>query len=134
MAQTLYSNISAGVCCCRQSGVLIVWYSLPTMSMTMRAASALVRTLNRPAVRGVLANSISRSMASLSGGQAVAQLAKELPHKDAVRYEHKNQKFAFKDVDFHAESLECVFVEQVFRPGFIVLSWLPDHFSVQVIE
>jgi acyl-CoA synthetase (AMP-forming)/AMP-acid ligase II len=104
------------------------------MSMTMRAASALVRTLNRPAVRGVLANSISRSMASLSGGQAVAQLAKELPHKDAVRYEHKNQKFAFKDVDFHAESLACGFVEQGFRPGDIVLSWLPDHFSEQVSE
>lgn len=102
------------------------------MSMTMRAASVVVRTLNRPAVRGVLTNSISRSMASLSGGQAVAQLAKELPHKDAVRYEHKNQKFAFKDIDFHAESLACGFVEQGFRPGDIVLSWLPDHFSEQV--
>lgn len=97
----------------------------------MRAASVLVRQLNRPAVRAVLTNG-ARGMASLSGGQTIAQLAKEFPHMDAVRYEHKNQKFALKDVNHFAESLACGFIEQGFQPGDVVLSWLPEHFSEQV--
>lgn len=96
----------------------------------MRAATLFARRISRPTVsRAVLAN---RGMASLSGGQAVSQLAEQFPHMDAVRYDHKNQKFAYKDIDHYAESLACGFAEQGFQPGDIVLSWLPEHFSEQV--
>eukprot|EP00545_Synedropsis_sp_CCMP1620_P003056 CAMPEP_0119013116 /NCGR_PEP_ID=MMETSP1176-20130426/7955_1 /TAXON_ID=265551 /ORGANISM="Synedropsis recta cf, Strain CCMP1620" /LENGTH=281 /DNA_ID=CAMNT_0006966171 /DNA_START=14 /DNA_END=859 /DNA_ORIENTATION=+ len=101
-------------------------------STAMKAATLFARRFSRPAVvsRVVLAN---RGMASMSGGQAVAQLAEQFPHMDAVRYQHKNQKFAYKDVDHYAESLACGFVEQGFQPGDIVLSWLPEHFSEQTM-
>ena len=101
------------------------------MSTMRSAASLLARRLSRPAIRAVMTNG-GRNMASMSGGQTVAQLAKDLPHMDAVRYEHKNQKFAFKDIDHYAEALACGFLEQGFQPGDIVLSWLPEHFSEQV--
>lgn len=96
----------------------------------MRAATLFARRISRPAAsRAFIA---SRGMASLSGGQTVAQLAEQFPHMDAVRYDHKNQKFAYKDVDHYSEALACGFVEQGFQPGDIVLSWLPAHFSEQV--
>mmetsp|Transcript_6401 Transcript_6401/g.5232 ORF Transcript_6401/g.5232 Transcript_6401/m.5232 type:complete len:233 (-) Transcript_6401:3-701(-) len=47
--------------------------------------------------------------------------------------QHKNQKFAYKDVDFNSEAIACGFSEQGFQPGDVVLSWLPDHFSEQTI-
>jgi non-ribosomal peptide synthetase component E (peptide arylation enzyme) len=73
-----------------------------------------------------------RGMASLTGGQKVEELAKQLPFKNAIRYEHKNQKYSFKDINQHSEDLACGFLEQGFQPGDIVLSWLPEHFSEQV--
>jgi acyl-CoA synthetase (AMP-forming)/AMP-acid ligase II len=73
-----------------------------------------------------------RGMASLSGGQRIEELAKKFPYKNAIRYEHKNQKFSFKDIHRHSDDLACGFLEQRFQPGDIVLSWLPEHFSEQV--
>ncbi|KAI2492188.1 ligase [Fragilaria crotonensis] len=97
----------------------------------IRATTAIyVRQLSRTAVRDIVKNG-SRGMASLSGGQMLTQLAKEYPHKDAIRYEHKNQKYTFKDLEYFAESIACGFTEQGFRPGDKVLSWLPLHFSEQ---
>jgi len=52
---------------------------------------------------------------------------------DAVRYEHKNVKWSFKDVNFHSDSLACGLLEQGFQPGDVVLSWLPSHFAEQHI-
>ena len=104
------------------------------MSYAMRATAAVyVRRLSQAAVRDIVKNG-SRGMASLSGGQMLSQLAKESPHKNAIRYEHKNQKYAFKDLEFYAEAIACGFTEHGFRPGDKVLSWLPLHFSEQVSD
>jgi hypothetical protein len=99
--------------------------------MIRATAAVYVRQLSRTAVRDIVKNG-GRGMASLSGGQMLSQLANEFPHMNAVRYEHKNQKYAFKDLEYFAESIACGFTEQGFRPGDKVLSWLPLHFSEQV--
>mmetsp|Transcript_2700 Transcript_2700/g.3196 ORF Transcript_2700/g.3196 Transcript_2700/m.3196 type:complete len:313 (+) Transcript_2700:62-1000(+) len=98
------------------------------MTTNIRAVALLTNHI----LRQVPLRSATRSLASLSGGQAVAKIADEFPHMDAVRFLHKNQKFAFKDVDTNAEEIACGFCEQGFQPGDIVLSWIPNHFSEQV--
>jgi len=99
------------------------------MTTNIRAVALLTNHI----LRQVPLRSATRSLASLSGGQAVAKIADEFPHMDAVRFLHKNQKFAFKDVDTNAEEIACGFCEQGFQPGDIVLSWIPNHFSEQTI-
>jgi len=79
----------------------------------------------------------SRSMASaaapaVSLGNALKNLAEQMPEKDCVRYEHKNVKWSFKHVEYFADCLATGFVEQGLQPGDKVLSWLPAHFSEQV--
>jgi non-ribosomal peptide synthetase component E (peptide arylation enzyme) len=75
---------------------------------------------------------MGRSMASLSGGNALKQLATDLPHMEAVRYEHKNVKWTFHHIDYFADALATGIVETGIAPGDVVLSWLPLHFSEQV--
>lgn len=80
----------------------------------------------------------SRSMASaaapaVSLGNALKNLAEQMPEKDCVRYEHKNVKWSFKHVEYFADCLATGFVEQGLQPGDKVLSWLPAHFSEQHI-
>jgi hypothetical protein len=73
-----------------------------------------------------------RSMATLSGGSILTQLATENPYKDVVRYEFKNRKWNLQHVDFYSEALAIGLLENGLQPGDVVLSWLPSHFSESV--
>lgn len=75
-----------------------------------------------------------RSMASLSAGAKLTEMAKENPYKDVVRYEHKNRKWNLQHVDFYSEALAIGLLENGLQPGDVVLSWLPAHFSESVSE
>jgi len=74
-----------------------------------------------------------RGMASISGGQAIANLADQLPFMDIVRYDHKNVKWTYKHVDHFADAIATGLLEQGFQPGDVILSWLPLHFAEQHI-
>lgn len=73
-----------------------------------------------------------RAFASASAGNQLADLTKENPHVDVVRYEHKNRKWSLNHVDYYSEALAIGFLETGLRPGDAVLSWLPLHFSESV--
>jgi non-ribosomal peptide synthetase component E (peptide arylation enzyme) len=62
----------------------------------------------------------------------LAQIAKENPYKDVVRYEHKNRKWNLHHVDYYSEALAIGLLENGLQPGDVVLSWLPAHFSESV--
>lgn len=68
----------------------------------------------------------------MTAGNALAALAQDNPHKDVLRYKHKNVKWSFKHVDEHSDSLAVGFLEQGLQPGDVVLSWLPTHFAETV--
>lgn len=94
----------------------------------MRAAS-FARRLTRAAL---VPSVMGRSMTSLAGGNALKQLATDMPHMEAVRYEHKNVKWTFHHIDYFADALATGIVETGIAPGDVVLSWLPLHFAEQV--
>ena len=73
-----------------------------------------------------------RSLASASAGNTLQSLAMESPHVEAIRYEHKNEKWTLKHVDYHSDSLAIGLLECGLVPGDVVLSWLPLHFGEQV--
>jgi len=79
------------------------------------------------------ASSSSRPIATLSAGDALAEIAKSFPNMDAVRYEHKNVKWSFKHIDYHSDALANGLLDYGFVPGDRVLSWLPLHFCEQHI-
>jgi len=97
-----------------------------------------LQNLCKPAIGGqrvastVNCRSLSTS-ASLSLGQTIASLAEENPHKDAVRYEHKNIKWSFKHMEYYSDALALGLLETGLIPGDAMLSWLPLHFSEQHI-
>ena len=70
-------------------------------------------------------------MLASSAGQQLAQLADLWPHADAVRYEHKNIKWTFRELNHFAESLSSGLLESGFEPGDAILSWLPSHIAEQ---
>jgi len=72
-----------------------------------------------------------RSMATVSAGHALRNLANQNPHVDVIRYEHKNVKFTMSHVNHFADSLAVGFLSSGLAPGDKVLSWLPLHFSEQ---
>jgi len=72
-------------------------------------------------------------MATVSAGFALQCLAKENPHVDVIRYEHKNIKFTMANVNYFSDALAVGFLDSGLRPGDKVLSWLPLHFSEQHI-
>ena len=74
------------------------------------------------------------ALSTLSGGAQLAQMAKENPYKDVVRYEHKNRKWNLRHVDFYSEALAIGLLENGLQPGDVVLSWLPAHFSESVSD
>mmetsp|Transcript_23490 Transcript_23490/g.32943 ORF Transcript_23490/g.32943 Transcript_23490/m.32943 type:complete len:290 (+) Transcript_23490:29-898(+) len=101
-----------------------------------RAASVIARRLGRTALssRSTVCRSNAtlksvRGMASVSAGNALSALAQENPHKDILRYQHKNMKWSFSHVDKHSDDLAVGFLEQGLQPGDVVLSWLPAHFA-----
>ena len=73
-----------------------------------------------------------RAMATLSAGSALKNLAKESPHVDVIRYEHKNVKWTLNHVNHFADALATGFIDSGLKPGDVVLSWLPLHFAEQV--
>lgn len=95
----------------------------------MRAASLVARRVTRASL---VPSVMGRSMASLAGGNALKQLATDMPHMEAVRYEHKNVKWTFQHIDYFADALATGIVETGIAPGDVVLSWLPLHFAEQV--
>lgn len=72
-------------------------------------------------------------MATLSAGSALSKLAAASPHMDVIRYEHKNVKMTLTHVEYFSDALATGFVENGLKPGDVVLSWLPLHFSEQHI-
>lgn len=70
--------------------------------------------------------------AAASAGNILSNLAKESPHVDVVRYEHKNRTWTLKHVEFFSEALAIGLAENGLIPGDTVLCWLPLHFSEAV--
>ena len=71
-------------------------------------------------------------MATMSAGDALAQLASAHPHQEIIRYEHKNVKWTLKHVNYYSDALACGLVDAGLQPGDVMLSWLPMHFAEQV--
>ena len=69
-----------------------------------------------------------------SGGEILSNMTKENPYKDAVRFEWKNQKYTFHDLNFNSVALATGFLETGLQPGDVCLSWLPLHFAEHVSE
>jgi len=96
-----------------------------------------IQKLTKPCLIGAQQlTSSSRSMAtaaSPSVGQIIANLAEENPHKDAVRYDHKNIKWSFKHIEHYADALALGLLETGLTAGDAMLSWLPLHFAEQHI-
>ena len=98
----------------------------------MRAAAAVhVRHLKKNALNRFIYDT-ARGMASLSGGQLLSKHAEETPFKNAIRFDHKNHKFDFREMEKWSTYLACGLTEQRFQVGDVILSWLPQHFSEQV--
>jgi hypothetical protein len=72
-------------------------------------------------------------MASMAAGNALQELAEQHPTMDAIRYDWKNVKWTFEHVDYFSDALATGIVEAGIAPGDVVLSWLPQHFSEQLI-
>lgn len=72
-------------------------------------------------------------MTTISAGDALQNIAIDFPHVEVIRYEHKNVKWTLKHVNHFADALAIGFLEVGFKPGDVVLSWLPLHFSEQHI-
>lgn len=116
--------------------------------MSSSASSLLFRRLapshlnkaNQLSFKNLLSNSLFKRIASCrtlattaSFGQTIEQLARDVPHKDAVRYEHKNVKWSFKHVEYFSDALAYGLLETGLAPGDALLSWLPSHFAEQHI-
>eukprot|EP00542_Grammatophora_oceanica_P014472 CAMPEP_0194047728 /NCGR_PEP_ID=MMETSP0009_2-20130614/25310_1 /TAXON_ID=210454 /ORGANISM="Grammatophora oceanica, Strain CCMP 410" /LENGTH=286 /DNA_ID=CAMNT_0038693419 /DNA_START=44 /DNA_END=904 /DNA_ORIENTATION=+ len=103
------------------------------MSGALRTASVVARRCVAARSRAAVLPSLStvaavRGMASLSGGASLTDLATDNPHKEAIRYHHKNLKFTYKDFDHFSDSLASGMISAGLAPGDVVLSWLPANF------
>ena len=76
--------------------------------------------------------SSAAAAAAAAAGATLEQLAVESPHVDVLRYDHKNVKFTLQNVDANSSALAYGFLESGLKPGNVVLSWLPSHFSEEV--
>jgi len=63
----------------------------------------------------------------------LSTLTEELPYLDVVRYTHKQRVWSLQHVHYYSEALAIGLVENGLQPGDVVLSWLPDHFSEQMV-
>lgn len=70
---------------------------------------------------------------TVSAGFALQSLAKQNPHVDVIRYEHKNVKFTMAHVNHFADALAIGLLDSGLRPGDKILSWLQPHLSEQHI-
>jgi hypothetical protein len=59
-------------------------------------------------------------------------LCEDLPHMDVVKYAHKNRTWTVQHVHYYSEALAIGLLENGFRSGDVVLSFLPSHVSEQV--
>jgi hypothetical protein len=59
-------------------------------------------------------------------------LCEDLPHMDVVKYAHKNRTWTVQHVHYYSEALAIGLLENGFRTGDVVLSYLPSHISEQV--
>uniref|UniRef100_A0A7S3L418 AMP-dependent synthetase/ligase domain-containing protein n=1 Tax=Amphora coffeiformis TaxID=265554 RepID=A0A7S3L418_9STRA len=98
-------------------------------SLTRLGRSTVQRwtAVSRPAVTRVAV----RAMAT--GGAALADLKAASPHVDVVRYEHKNRTWSLNHVDYYSTAMAIGFIDGGLRPSDVILSWLPEHFSEQMI-
>jgi hypothetical protein len=65
------------------------------------------------------------------GGAKLASMTAANPHKDVVKYEHKNRTWTLNHVDYFSKALAIGLTENGLQSGDVVLSWLPAHFSEQ---
>jgi len=114
--------------------------SITASKLLIRRLAAQQRTgiqkLTKPfLVGGQQVTSVRRSLSTTSAslGQTISKLAEANPHKDAVRYEHKNIKWSFKHIEYYADALALGLLETGLIPGDAMLSWLPLHFAEQHI-
>lgn len=101
-------------------------WTLPANSI-VAAAKAKNTSRNNPAVAAKYMSTSS------GGGSLLTKLAKENPYKDVVRYEFKNRKWNLQHVDFYSEAVAVGLLENGLKPGDVVLSWLPAHFSESMV-
>jgi non-ribosomal peptide synthetase component E (peptide arylation enzyme) len=102
------------------------------MSLPSRILRAAISRPGMLARKSPLATTSRVFLSSQTGGSMLAQIAKENPYKDVVRYEHKNRKWNLHHVDYYSEALAIGLLENGLQPGDVVLSWLPAHFSESV--
>ena len=99
------------------------------LSMAPRLSSAQTETIKTPTTT---TRALFSTKASLSGGQQLEALSSDFPHKDVVRYEHKNRTWTLQHVHYYSEALAIGLMENGFQAGDVVLSLLPPHLSEQV--
>jgi len=104
--------------------------SLPSRILRAAAPGVFPR---RPAIARASRAFLSSSASAVAGGPTLSALAKENPYKEVVRYEHKNRKWNLQHVDFYSDALSVGLLENGLRPGDVVLSWLPPHFSESMV-
>ena len=104
-----------------QVGILRTPTGFPPMQPTLSATRG-IATFSAPALKA----------ASATAGQTLASLASDSPHKEVIRYEHKNVKWTLSHVEYFADCLAVGLLENGLAPGDAMLSWLPSHFSEQV--
>jgi len=74
-----------------------------------------------------------KNKATISAGDILQKLSEDYPHVEVIRYEHKNLKWTLKHINHFSNALAIGFLDVGFKPGDVVLSWLPSHFSEQHI-
>lgn len=88
----------------------------------------------RPFMRQSLCTFSSKiNNTTISAGDILQRLSEDYPHVEVIRYEHKNLKWTLKHINHFSNALAIGFLDIGFKPGDVVLSWLPPHFSEQHI-
>ncbi|GKY93383.1 hypothetical protein MPSEU_000305900 [Mayamaea pseudoterrestris] len=82
--------------------------------------------------RSTLRSLATRSFAA-AAGQQLTQLTSQLPHLDVVRYEHKNRTWSLQHTDYYSDALAIGLLEFGLQTGDVVLSFLPEHLSEQMV-
>lgn len=88
----------------------------------------------RPFMRQSLCTFSSKiNNTTICAGDILQRLSEDYPHVEVIRYEHKNLKWTLKHINHFSNALAIGFLDIGFKPGDVVLSWLPPHFSEQHI-
>jgi hypothetical protein len=101
--------------------------TLTTRSVPFRSALLAAPTSER--FFSTASSSDEKPLPPLAGGERLAYLAEECPHRDVVQYEHKNRVWSLHHVHYYSEGLAIGLMENGFVIGDKVLSLMPEHFQ-----